>query len=75
MRSIKPINYKRLVKVFERIGFICVREKGDHMVFVKPGIARPVIIPKYHSVPVFIIKNNMRVAGISREKYFKLLEK
>ena len=43
------------------------------MVFVKPGVVRPVMIPKYVSVPVFIIKNNLRTAGMSRERYFNLL--
>jgi len=62
-----------LVKVFEADGFRCVREEGDHMVFRKPGVARPVVIPKYSAVPVFIIKNNLRSAGMSRERYFELL--
>jgi len=43
------------------------------MVFTKPGVVRPVVIPKYSSVPVFIIKNNLRTAGMSRDRYFELL--
>jgi predicted RNA binding protein YcfA (HicA-like mRNA interferase family) len=60
--------------VFEHDGFTKVREEGDHMVFTKPGVVRPVVIPKYKSVPVFIIKNNIRTAGMSRDRYFALLE-
>jgi predicted RNA binding protein YcfA (HicA-like mRNA interferase family) len=62
------------VKVFEAEGFRLVRERGDHMVFTKPGVIRPVIIPRYDAVPVFIIKNNLRSAGMSRERYFELLD-
>jgi hypothetical protein len=43
------------------------------MVFTKPGVTRPVVIPKYASVPVFIIQNNLRTAGMSRRRYFGLL--
>jgi hypothetical protein len=43
------------------------------MVFTKPGAIRPVVIPKYAAVPVFIIKNNLRTAGMSRDRYFELL--
>ena len=43
------------------------------MVFAKAGIIRPVVIPKYVAVPVFIIKNNPTVGGISRDRYFELL--
>ena len=75
MPKLSPVSYKRLVRVFEADGFRCVREEGDHMVFTKPGVIRPVIIPKYASVPIFIIKNNLRTAGIPRERYFELLSK
>jgi len=58
----------------ERAGFKCVRTKGDHSAYTKEGVIRPIIIPDWPEVPVFIIKNNLRSAGISREEYFDLLE-
>jgi hypothetical protein len=51
-----------------------VRQESDHLVYVKPGVIRPVVIPIRKDVPVFVIKNNLRTAGISREEYFRLLE-
>jgi len=33
------------------------------------------VIPKYKEVPVFIIKNNMKVVGLTVEDYILLLEK
>ena len=73
MPKLSPVSYKALAKVFEAEGFRCVREAGDHMVFTEPGVLRPIVIPKYASVPVFIIKNNLRSAGVSRDRYFELL--
>ena len=75
MPKLSSVSYKTLTKVFEADGFQCVREEGDHMVFTKPGVVRPVVIPKYSAVPVFIIKNNLRTAGMSRERYFDLLNR
>jgi predicted RNA binding protein YcfA (HicA-like mRNA interferase family) len=43
----------------EKAGFKRVRTEGDHFVYVKPGVARPVVIPDWDEVPVFIIKNNL----------------
>ena len=74
MSKLRPVSYKQLTRVFEAAGFRCVRTEGDHMVFTKPGVIRPVVIPKYVAVPVFIIKNNLRTAGISRDRYFELLK-
>ena len=61
------------MRVFERAGFTCVRIEGDHYVYTKDGVARPIVIPDWREIPVFIIKNNLRSANISREEYFTLL--
>ena len=74
MPRITPVPYQRLCHAFELAGFTLARQAGDHRVYTKPGIARPIIIPCYRAVPVFIIMNNLRTAGISREEYFSLLE-
>jgi predicted RNA binding protein YcfA (HicA-like mRNA interferase family) len=75
MPRITPIPAKRLKRVFEKAGFKCDRTEGDHFVYTKRGVIRPIVIPDWQEVPVFIIKNNLRSAGISREEYFRLLEK
>lgn len=74
MPRIVPIPYQKLVRVLEMEGFALVREKGDHMIFSKPGILRPLVVPRYDALPVFIIKNVLRAAQISRERYLELLE-
>jgi len=74
MPRLSPVSWKALARVFERHGFKCVREEGDHMIYTKSGVMRPIVIPKYPAVPIFIIKNNLRTAGISRDEYLKLLK-
>jgi len=75
MPKITALPAKKLRKVFEKAGFQCVRIEGDHYVYTKQGVPRPVVIPDWKEVPVFIIKNNLRTAGISRDEYFLLLAK
>lgn len=75
MSKISPISYKKLAKIFELEGFKLEREKGSHLVYTKEGISRPVVIPKYDQIPVFVIKNNLRSAKISRERYLELLKR
>ena len=74
MPKLNPVSYQVLVCIFEHDGFTCVRHEGDHLVLTKPGVLRPVVIPTYRSIPVFIIKNNMRTASMSRERYLELLK-
>jgi predicted RNA binding protein YcfA (HicA-like mRNA interferase family) len=62
-----------LERVFLAAGFRFARQEGSHRTYVKEGIIRPVVIPTYTEVPVPIIRNNLKTAGISRDDYFRLL--
>ena len=74
MPPLRPINYQTLAKVFEGDGFTFVRQRGDHLIYTKSGVKRPLVIPMYKELPVFIIKNLLRTAGMSREQYFDILK-
>lgn len=74
MPRITPIHWRRLERVFLAEGFTFARQEGSHRSYVKTGVLRPIVIPVYDEVPVSIIRNNMKTAGLSREKYFRLLE-
>lgn len=73
MPRITPTDWQTQVKIFKADGFTLAREKGSHLAFTKPGIPRPIIIPKYSEIGVAIIKGNMRTASMSRNRYFELL--
>lgn len=74
--KIVPIHYKKLIKIFKLAGFKISRQKGDHIAMTKVGVSRPLIIKTSpHKVVVTHIMTNLRTAGISREEYFKYLEK
>ena len=73
-RRITPVSWKRLRCVFEKDGFSFRRQEEDHLIFAKPGCLRPVVIPTYAEIDVEIIKRNTRTAGMSRQRYFDLLD-
>lgn len=74
MPPLRPIDYQALVRVFEQDGFTFSRQRGDHLIYTKIGIKRPLVIPMHKEVPVFIIKNLLRTAGMSRDQFFALLQ-
>ena len=73
--KIKSTNFQLQMKIFEMAGCEYVRTQGDHLIYHYPGAIRPVVIPKYREVPVFIIRNNMKIIGMSRKTYLELLQK
>jgi len=73
--KITPVDYRTLIRVFELDGFSISRQKGDHIVMVKAGIARPLVIKTSpRQAPVTHIRTNLTTAGMSRERFFELLE-
>ncbi len=74
MPKFTPIDWRTLERVFLAAGFCFARQEGSHRSYVKPGVARPVVNPAYSEVPVFIIRNNLKTASLTREDYFRLLE-
>jgi predicted RNA binding protein YcfA (HicA-like mRNA interferase family) len=72
---ITPVDYRTLIRIFELDGFRVTRQKGDHVIMTKPGVPRPVVIKTSpRQVPVAHIRTNMTTAGMSRDRYFELLE-
>ncbi len=74
MPKFAPLDWRTLERVFLSAGFRFLRQEGSHRSYVKPGVARPVVIPAYREIPVFIIRNNLKTASLSRDDYFRLLE-
>lgn len=50
------------------------RERGDHRVYWRDGLRRPVVIPQDVAIPVFIVRNNLRILGISIKDYLDILD-
>ncbi|MHC1729530.1 MAG: type II toxin-antitoxin system HicA family toxin [Syntrophobacteraceae bacterium] len=73
-RKLTPLHWKTLEKIILAAGFRFARQEGSQRSYVKVGILRPVVIPTYDEVPVAIIRNNLKTAGISREEFFHLLD-
>lgn len=75
MPRIAPVHWRTLERVFVAAGFEFARQQGSHRSYVKKGVLRPVVIPTHDEIPVSIIRNNLKTAGISRDEYFRLLER
>ena len=75
MDEIQSIHWKKFEKFLLNIGCEFKREKGDHRIYWKDGLKRPVVIPRDSQLPAFIILNNLRILGISREKFLEIISK
>jgi len=75
MAKFAPIHWKKFEKFLFYEGCIFEREHGDHRVYSRRGLLRSLIIPRNNALPLFIIRNNLRILGMSIETYLEILEK
>jgi len=73
MARLSPISWKKFEKFVLFVGCEFEREKGDHRVYWRSDLKRPVIIPRYKELPVFIIRNNLRLLNIDSAEYLEIL--
>jgi len=74
MPHLAPIPWKKFEKFLIFVGCSFTREKGDHRVYWRDGLKRPVVIPRSGDLPIFIIRNNLRILGISPDEYIEILK-
>ncbi|MFH1996468.1 MAG: type II toxin-antitoxin system HicA family toxin, partial [Candidatus Omnitrophota bacterium] len=73
---VTTINYKRFETFLKKIGCEFVRQKGDHRIWRKKGLSRPIVIPAEKDLPIFIIRNNFtkrRYPGIIESKQKQII--
>ena len=73
MSEIESISWKRFEKFLLKVGCEFRRERGDHRIYWKSGLKRPVVIPRDLQLPAFVILNNLRILGITREEFLKVI--
>ncbi len=74
MAHLAPIHWRKFEKFLLHVGCVFVRERGDHRMYSRPDLVRPLVVPRVSAVPVFIIRNNLRVLGMSVEAYRDFLD-
>lgn len=75
MPHLTPVKRKKFEKFLKFVGCKLKRIKGDHFIYERAGLDRPVVITLDREVPIFIIRNNLRTLKITPDEYLEILEK
>ena len=76
MPKITPIDPYKLIKLLNKLGFKPIRQRGSHVILVnEEGIKIVVPVHPGRKIKPGLIRIILSEIGLTREKYFKLLEK
>lgn len=73
MPKLTNISGKKAVKAFEKFGYIHVHTSGDHAILQQPGFPS-LSIPLHKEVAPFLLKAQIKKAGIILEDYIKAVK-
>lgn len=74
MPRLAPIKRKKFEKFLKYIGCYLKRTEGDHFIYDREGLERPVVITADREVPVFALRNNLRTLKLSPEEYLEIIK-
>lgn len=73
MPRMPVVSAKKFWKLVERLGCTFDGVDGDHYINRRLDLKRPLVIPMWKELPVFIVLNNLRTLRISRDEFIKLI--
>ncbi len=75
MRNLSNVTIAEFRAIMVLLGLVKVRTKGGHEAWMKAGMTRPAIVQTHvDPIPEYVLRNNLRVIGISRDEFLALLE-
>lgn len=75
MPTISPIKKVKFEKFLIFIGCQYKRTSGDHFIYDRADLKRPIVITADREVPIFIIRNNLRTLGMNVEEFLEIIKK
>lgn len=73
MGGLAPLALKKWEKFLRKVGCRKTRQKGSHRVYWRDGLIRPVVFPAKNTIPVAIIRSNLRTLGLSVDEFLAIL--
>jgi predicted RNA binding protein YcfA (HicA-like mRNA interferase family) len=74
MPSLPSVSGREVVKAFGKDGWEFARQKGSHMIMVKPGHIASLSIPDHKEIAKGTLRSLIRSSGLSVEEFVELLD-
>lgn len=69
-----PISFKKFEKFLFYVGCIFKRQRGDHRIYERADLKRPLVVPHEKELPDFIIATNLETLGINKKEFLRIIE-
>ncbi len=74
MPSLPNVSGREVVKAFAGAGWEFARQKGSHMILVKPGHIASLSVPDHKEIAKGTLRSLIRSSGLTVEEFVELLD-
>lgn len=75
MPGLGTVPFGRFEKFLLHIGCVFDRQKGDHRIYKRADLKRPLVVPFKNPLPAFIVRNNLRTLGMTTGQFLDILKR
>ncbi|MEK7535682.1 MAG: type II toxin-antitoxin system HicA family toxin [Patescibacteria group bacterium] len=75
MPKLKTIPWRKFEKFLLFVGCVHDRTRGDHKIYIRSGLRRPIVLTMEGNVPIHILKNNLRELKVGNQEFLDILKK
>jgi predicted RNA binding protein YcfA (HicA-like mRNA interferase family) len=69
MPALPVLSGRKTVRIFEKLGWQIVRQRGSHIIMVKDGETTTLSVPDHKEVAKGTLRSLMRSAGITVDEF------
>jgi len=73
MAALPSVSGERAVRAFQKAGWIKDRQRGSHVILIKPGHTASLSVPQHREVAPGTLRALVRAAGMSVEEFVALM--
>jgi predicted RNA binding protein YcfA (HicA-like mRNA interferase family) len=73
MPQLPVVSGRQARRAFEKSGWIFDRQRGSHMILIKPGVAHNLSVPDHRELDRGLLRALIRDAGLTVEAFIQLL--
>jgi predicted RNA binding protein YcfA (HicA-like mRNA interferase family) len=73
MASLPSVSGERAVRVFEKAGWVRDRQRGSHVILIKPGNPASLSVPQHRELAPGTLRSLIRASGMTVTQFADLL--
>ena len=73
MAALPSVSGERAVRVFQKAGWVKDRQRGSHVILIKPGHAASLSVPQHREISPGTLRSLIRAARMSVDEFVALM--